>query len=411
MTVTATPASPASRSAADAADAAPARVDGRRGVLTFERGVYRDDHEMLRETARRFIERECTPRQGEWDEAGRVDRETWLKAGREGLLCMTLPEEYGGAGGDFGHSAVLIEELAYSGISGPAFSLQSDIIAPYILRVGSEEQKRRWLPKCASGEVILAIAMSEPGAGSDLRSIRTSAIRHGDEYVVNGAKTFISSGLNSDLVVVVAKTDPAAGGKGISLVLVETDRPGFRRGRKLDKMGQRAADTAELFFDDVRVPATNLLGEEGRGLNYLMQELAQERFAIAIGAAARAEAMLVETVAYTKQRQVFGQRLFDFQNTRFKLADVKTRVTAMRLMVDQYLALHMRRKLTLEEAAMVKLFTTEELSRVLDDLLQLHGGYGYMMEYPIARAFVDTRVTRIYGGTSEVMRELISRGL
>jgi acyl-CoA dehydrogenase len=389
----------------------PSRVDGQRGVLTFPRTVYRDDHEMFRETARRFVERECKPRQQEWDAAGRVDRETWLKAGREGLLCMSLPEEYGGAGGDFGHSAVLTEEFAYAGVVGPAFSLQTDIVAPYILRNGSDEQKRRWLPGCASGEVILAIAMSEPGAGSDLKAIRTTAIRDGDEYVINGAKTFISSGLNSDLVVVVAKTDPAAGAKGVSLVLVETDRPGFRRGRKLDKMGQRAADTAELFFDDVRVPVSNLLGEEGKGFAYLMQELAQERFIIAVGAAARAEAMLFETIAYTKQRQVFGQRLFDFQNTRFKLSEIKARVTAMRMMVDQYLAQHMQRRLTLEEAAIVKLHTTEELSRCLDELLQLHGGYGYMMEYEIARAFVDTRVMRIYGGTSEVMKELISRNL
>jgi acyl-CoA dehydrogenase len=389
----------------------PSRVDGQRGVLTFPRTVYRDDHEMFRETARRFVERECKPRQQEWDAAGRVDRETWLKAGREGLLCMSLPEEYGGAGGDFGHSAVLTEEFAYAGVVGPAFSLQTDIVAPYILRNGSDEQKRRWLPGCASGEVILAIAMSEPGAGSDLKAIRTTAIRDGDEYVINGAKTFISSGLNSDLVVVVAKTDPTAGAKGVSLVLVETDRPGFRRGRKLDKMGQRAADTAELFFDDVRVPVSNLLGEEGKGFAYLMQELAQERFIIAVGAAARAEAMLFETIAYTKQRQVFGQRLFDFQNTRFKLSEIKARVTAMRMMVDQYLAQHMQRRLTLEEAAIVKLHTTEELSRCLDELLQLHGGYGYMMEYEIARAFVDTRVMRIYGGTSEVMKELISRNL
>ncbi len=400
-----------STAAASAADSDNARVDGRRGVLTFPRTVYRDDHEMFRDTARRFIERECKPKQAEWDSAGRVDRETWRKAGREGLLCMSLPEEYGGAGGDFGHHAVLAEELAYSGVSGPAFSLQSDIIAPYILRNGTPEQKAKWLPACARGEVLLAIAMTEPGAGSDLKAIRTTAVRQGDQYVVNGAKTFISSGLNSDLVVVVAKTDPAAGAKGVSLVLVETDRPGFRRGRKLEKMGQRAADTAELFFDDVRVPVSNLLGEEGKGFGYLMQELAQERFIIAVGAAARAEAMLAQTIAYTKQRQVFGQRLFDFQNSRFKLAEVKSRVTAMRLMVDQYLAQHMQRKLTTEEAAVCKLFVTEELTKVLDDLLQLHGGYGYMMEYDIARAYVDTRVMRIYGGTSEVMKELISRNL
>ena len=273
------------------------------------------------------------------------------------------------------------------------------------------QQKARWLPKCATGEVILAIAMSEPGAGSDLKAIRTTARREGDEYVINGAKTFISNGLNCDLVVVVAKTQPELGAKGVSLLLVETDRPGFRRGRKLDKMGQEAADTAELFFEDLRVPASNLLGEENKGFSYLMQELAQERFIIAVGAAAKMEAMLSETVRYTKERVVFGKPLFDFQNTRFKLAEIKARTTAARLMVDQYLAEHLRRKLTVEEAAIAKLFVTEELGKALDELLQLYGGYGYMMEYPICRAFVDSRVIRIYGGTSEVMKELISRNL
>jgi acyl-CoA dehydrogenase len=375
------------------------------------RTVYREDHEMFRATVRRFVERECLPRQAEWDKAGCVDRETWLKAGREGLLCTPLPEEYGGGGGDFGHCAVLIEEMASANISGPGFSLHSDIIAPYILRLGTDEQKRRWLPKCASGECILAIAMSEPGAGSDLKAIRTSAVRQGDEYVINGSKTFISHGLNCDLVVVVAKTDPAAGAKGVSLFLVEADRPGFKKGRKLEKIGQNAADTAELFFDDVRVPATNLLGELNKGFIHLMQELAQERFIIAIGAASTMEAMLTETIRYTRERKVFGQTVFDFQNSKFKLAELKAKATAMRIMVDHYLALHLRRKLTVEEAAIAKLFTTETLCAGLDDMLQLHGGYGYMMEYPIARAFVDARVSRIYGGTSEVMKELISRGL
>jgi acyl-CoA dehydrogenase len=375
------------------------------------RTVYREDHEMFRATVRRFVGRECLPRQAEWDRAGCVDRETWLKAGREGLLCTSLPEEYGGGGGDFGHCAVLIEEMASANISGPGFSLHSDIIAPYILRLGTDEQKRRWLPKCASGECILAIAMSEPGAGSDLKAIRTSAVRQGDEYVINGSKTFISHGLNCDLIVVVAKTDPAAGAKGVSLFLVEADRPGFKKGRKLEKIGQNAADTAELFFDDVRVPATNLLGELNKGFIHLMQQLAQERFIIAIGAASTMEAMLTETIRYTRERKVFGQTVFDFQNSKFKLAELKAKATAMRIMVDHYLAEHMRRKLTVEEAAIAKLFTTETLCAGLDDMLQLHGGYGYMMEYPIARAFVDARVSRIYGGTSEVMKELISRGL
>ena len=380
-------------------------------VLTFPRTVYREDHEMLRETVRRFLERECKPRQAQWDRDGKVDRETWLKAGREGLLCTALDPKWGGAGGDFGHAAVIVEEIARSGVSGLGFGLHSDVVAPYIERLGTEEQKARWLPKCATGEVILAIAMSEPGAGSDLKAIRTTARREGDEYVINGAKTFISNGLNCDLVVVVAKTDPELGAKGVSLLLVETDRPGFRRGRKLEKMGQEAADTAELFFEDLRVPASNLLGEENKGFAYLMQELAQERFIIAVGAASKMEAMLDETVRYTKERMVFGKPLFDFQNTRFKLAEIKARTTAVRMMVDQYMAEHLRRKLTVDEAAIAKLYSTEELSRALDELLQLHGGYGYMMEYPITRAFVDSRVYRIYGGTSEVMKELISRKL
>ena len=380
-------------------------------VLTFPRTVFREDHEMLRQTVRRFLERECKPRQAQWDHDGKVDRETWLKAGREGLLCTALDPEWGGAGGDFGHSAVIVEEIARAGISGLGFGLHSDIVAPYIERLGTDAQKRQWLPKAASGEVILAIAMSEPGAGSDLKAIRTTARREGDEYVINGAKTFISNGLNCDLIVVVAKTQPELGAKGVSLILVEADRAGFKKGRKLEKMGQEAADTAELFFEDVRVPASNLLGEENKGFAYLMQELAQERFIIAVGAATKLEVMLDETIRYTKERKVFGQTVFDFQNTRFKLAEIKARTTALRMMVDQYLAEHMRRKLTVEEAAIAKLYATEELGRSLDELLQLYGGYGYMMEYPIARAFVDSRVNRIYGGTSEVMKELISRKL
>lgn len=380
-------------------------------VLSFPRTVFREDHETYRDTVRRFIERECLPRQSEWDTAGRVDRETWLKAGREGLLCTAISTEWGGAGGDFGHCAVLVEEIASSGISGPGFYLHSDIIAPYIERLGTDAQKQRWLASCASGETILAIAMSEPGAGSDLKAIRTTAVRDGDEYVINGSKTFISNGLNCDLAVLVVKTQPELGAKGVSLILVEADRPGFRKGRKLEKMGQQAADTAELFFEDLRVPVSNLLGEEGQGFAYLMKELAQERFIIAVSAAAKLEAMLAETIRHTKERIVFGKPLFDFQNTRFKLAEIKTRATAMRMMVDQYLAEHQRRKLTLEEAAIAKLYCTEELGRALDELLQLYGGYGYMMEYPICRAYVDSRVNRIYGGTSEVMKELISRNL
>jgi acyl-CoA dehydrogenase len=379
--------------------------------MKINRTVFRDDHEMLRETARRFLQRECVPKQAEWDKAGRVDRETWLKAGREGLLCLTLPTEYGGGGGDFGHAAVLNEEIQRLGVSGLGFSVHSDIIAPYLARLGNEEQKQHWLPKVCSGETILAIGMTEPGTGSDLKAIRTTAIRDGDEYVINGSKTFISNGLNADLIVMVCKTDPSAGSKGVSLIVVEADRAGFRRGRKLDKVGQHAQDTAELFFDDVRVPVTNRLGEEGKGFAYLMAELPQERLSIAIGAAAKLEACLEHTLDYVKDRKAFNQTVWDFQNTKFKLADIKVQTLAVRLMVDHYLSEHVRRRLTLEEAAVVKLYATEALGKALDDMVQLHGGYGYMLEYPVARAFADARVMRIYGGTSEVMRDLVSRKL
>jgi acyl-CoA dehydrogenase len=379
--------------------------------LNIHRTVYRDDHEMLRETARRFFERECLPRQAAWDQAGRTDRETWLKAGREGLLCVTVPEAYGGGGGDFGHSAVLAEELHRSGVSGLSLSVHSDITAPYIARFGSEEQKQRWLPKICRGETIMAIAMTEPGTGSDLKAVRTSAVRDGNTWVINGSKTFISNGLNCDMVLVVCKTDPAAGAKGVSLIMVETDRVGFRRGRKLDKVGQPAADTTEMFFDDVRVPADNLLGAENNGFAYLMQELAQERLIIAVYSAAKLERLLEQTIDYVKDRKIFGQTVWDFQNTKFKLADIKAQAVAVRTMVDYYIAQHMTRRLTVQEAAIAKLFATETLWKCIDDMVQLHGGYGYMLEYPIARAFTDYRIARVFGGTSEVQRDLIARKL
>ncbi|SAL46171.1 Acyl-CoA dehydrogenase [Caballeronia peredens] len=379
--------------------------------MHVQRTVFRDDHEMFRPTAQRFFQRECAPRQAEWDKAGRVDRETWLKAGRQGLLCVSIPAEYGGGGGDFGHVAVLAEELARAGVSGPGFAVHSDIVAPYIARIGSEEQKERWLPGICAGEQILAIAMSEPGVGSDLKAVRTSARREGDEYVINGSKTFITNGLNADLIVVVCTTDPSAGAKGVSLIVVEATREGFRRGRKLDKIGMHAQDTAELFFDDVRVPVSNRLGEEGKGFAYLMSELPQERLSIAVSAAARLEVCLEHTLNYVKDRRAFGQTVWDFQNTKFKLADIKAQAVAVRLMIDHYIGEHARRRLTLEESAIAKLYATEALGKALDDMVQLHGGYGYMLEYPVARAFVDARVSRIYGGTSEVMRDLISRKL
>ncbi|KQP40022.1 acyl-CoA dehydrogenase family protein [Pseudorhodoferax sp. Leaf274] len=380
--------------------------------MDIQRTVYREDHEQFRTTVQRFLDRECVPHMAAWNAAGQIDRAVWAKAGREGLLCPTLPTEYGGGGGDFGHSAVLAEEMAARGLNGINFGLHSDIIVPYLHRLGTEAQKDKWLPRCAAGEVITAIAMTEPGTGSDLKNIRTTARREGDEYVINGAKTFISNGLLSDLVVVVAKTDPqGSGSKAMGLVLMETDRPGFRRGRKLDKVGQHAADTAELFFDDVRVPASNLLGEEGKGMYALMQELPQERFLIALAAATALETCLAHTIAYVKDRQAFGHTVWDFQNTRFKLADIKAQSLAVRTLIDHYLGEHMRRRITLEEAAVAKLFATETLGSALDTMVQLHGGYGYMLEYPVARAFVDMRVNRIYGGTSEVQRDLIARKL
>lgn len=379
--------------------------------MHIHRSVFREDHEIFRITARRFFERECVPRQESWNQAGMVDRETWAKAGREGLLCVTLPTEYGGGGGDFGHAAVIAEELARAGISGFALGLHSDIVAPYIARLGTAQQKERWLPGVCAGEQILAVAMTEPGAGSDVKSIRTTALRDGEHYLLNGAKTFISNGLLCDLIVVVCKTDPAAGAKGVSLLVVDAHSEGVRRGRKLEKVGQHAQDTAELFFDNVRVPVGNLLGEPGKGFGYLMEELAQERFIVAVSSAARLERLLEHTVEYVKGRQAFGQTVWDFQNTRFKLADVKAQAVALRTLVDHYLAEHMRSRLSSEEAAIAKLYATEALCKCIDDMVQLHGGYGYMLEYPIARAFVDQRISRIYAGSNEVMRELIARKL
>ncbi len=379
--------------------------------MQIERKVYRDDHEMLRTTARRFFEKECVPRQAEWDRAGKADRETWLKAGREGLLGVTLPTEYGGGGGDFGHAAVITEEFARAGVSGLGISLHSDIIAPYIARLGTEEQKRRWLPKVCAGETILAVAMTEPGGGSDLKNMRTTAVRKGDEYVINGSKTFITNGVNADMFMLACKTDPAAGAKGVSLVMVEADRAGFRRGRRLEKVGRPASDTAELFFEDVRVPVANRLGEEGQGFVYLMQELAQERLMIAVGAAVTLERSLEITVDYVKSRKAFNGSVWDFQNTKFKLADAKANAVAVRTLVDYYIGEHMRRRLTVQEAAIAKLHSTETLWKCLDDMVQLHGGYGYMLEYPIARTFVDMRVSRVAGGASEVLRDLIARKL
>lgn len=371
--------------------------------------LYKEEHEIFRSAVRTFVDREVAPYHAQWEKDGQVSRDVWRKAGEAGFLLTGIPSEYGGAGADFLYSAIMIEEMARRAFSGPGFRLHSDIVAPYILHYGTEEQKRTWLPRMASGEAITAIAMTEPGTGSDLQGIRTTAIRDGDTFVVNGQKTFITNGQMADLIIVACKTDPSEGAKGVSLVLIEADRPGFKRGRKLEKIGLKAQDTSELFFDDVRVPAENLLGAEGKGFSYLMQELPQERLLVAITAVAVCEAALEWTIDYTRERQAFGRSVADFQNTRFKLAEMKTEVTVGRTFLDHCLALHLEGVLDVPTAAMAKLWLTELQGRIVDQCVQLHGGYGFMWEYPIARAYADARVTRIFAGTSEIMKELIAR--
>lgn len=373
------------------------------------RRVFREDHNMFRDQARRFVEREIVPYLHEWEKDGIVPKELWLKAGETGLLCSTVPEEYGGPGGDFGHSAVMIEELARANATAVGFTTHSEIVTPYIVAYGSEEQKRQWLPRMVSGELIGVIAMSEPGIGSDLRSMRTSLRREGQEYIVNGQKTFITNGGNAGLMVTATKLDPAA--KELTLICVEEDRPGFSKGRLLEKIGLKGQDTSELFFDQVRVPVGNRLGEEGMGFKYLTHQLAWERLIIAIRAAQSIDTLLEETIEYTRERKVFGKPVLDFQNTRFKLAEAKAQATMLRVFVDDCLEKVMQGQLTPEIAAMAKLLGSEMQGKLLDEFLQLHGGYGFMSEYKISRAWVDARVARIYGGTSEIMKEIIGRTL
>lgn len=373
------------------------------------RRVFREDHNMFRDQARRFVEREIVPYLHEWEKDGIVPKELWLKAGETGLLCSTVPEEYGGSGGDFGHSAVMIEELARANATAVGFTTHSEIVTPYIVAYGSEEQKRQWLPRMVSGELIGVIAMSEPGIGSDLRSMRTSLRREGQEYIVNGQKTFITNGGNAGLMVTATKLDPAA--KELTLICVEEDRPGFSKGRLLEKIGLKGQDTSELFFDQVRVPVGNRLGEEGMGFKYLTHQLAWERLIIAIRAAQSIDTLLEETIEYTRERKVFGKPVLDFQNTRFKLAEAKAQATMLRVFVDDCLEKVMQGQLTPEIAAMAKLLGSEMQGKLLDEFLQLHGGYGFMSEYKISRAWVDARVARIYGGTSEIMKEIIGRTL
>ena len=379
--------------------------------MTALANLYTAEHEMFRTTARRFFEKEVKPFHAQWEEEGIVPKALWRKAGEQGLLCMSVPEEYGGVGGDFLYSAIAIEEQGRVGASGPGFSLHTDITTPYFMAYASEEQKKYWLPKMVSGEVITAIAMTEPGTGSDLQSVKTTAVKDGNELVINGSKTFITNGQNADLIIVVCKTDPKAGAKGTSLVLVEADRDGFRRGRNLDKIGLKAQDTSELFFDNVRVPTANMLGADGMGFVQLMQMLPQERLVVAIQAVAAMELALDETIKYTRDRKAFGKSIIDFQNTRFKLAELKTQATVARVFVDDCTAKHLKRELDVPTAAMAKLWTTDLQCRLIDECLQLFGGYGYMWEYPIARLYADARVQKIYAGTKEIMKELIGRTL
>jgi long-chain-acyl-CoA dehydrogenase len=376
------------------------------------RFAYTEDHEAFRQSVRSFLQKEAVPHVAAWEEAGIVDKSIWTKAGAIGMLCPTVPEEYGGLGLDFGYNAIIDEEISYAG-TPLGFSLQSDIVCDYIVQYGSEEQKKQWLPRLVSGETITAIAMTEPGTGSDLQGIRTSAKKDGNHYVVNGSKTYITNGQNADLILVVAKTDPDAkpAYKGMSIILVESDREGFKRGRNLDKIGQDAADTSELFFEDVRVPMTNCLGEEGKGFIYLMSQLPQERLSIAVGVQASAQKAFDETVVFTKDRKAFAGVVFDFQNTRFVLADLKAKLQVGWAHLDWAIRRHLAGELTATEGAAAKLWHTELQWEVMDKCLQLHGGAGYMNEYPIARAWRGARVSRIYGGTNEIMKELIGRSL
>ncbi|MGR8949220.1 MAG: acyl-CoA dehydrogenase family protein [Gammaproteobacteria bacterium] len=371
-----------------------------------------EEHIMLADAAKRFFAAELTPNMEKWRESGIVDRDFWLTAGDAGLLGASIPETYGGAGGNLAHDSVICLEHARTADSGWGWGVHN-ICTHYIVNYGSEEQKRRWLPKLATGEIVPSIAMSEPGTGSDLQAIQTQAKRDGDEYVINGSKTFITNGQTSDIVIVVTKTDANAGSRGVSLIVVETaDAPGFRRGRNLDKLGMKAQDTSELFFEDVRVPITNLLGpEEGAGFTQLMVQLPWERLIIAIMAIGFSEVILDETLEYVKERKAFGQRIMDFQNTRFKLAECKTKLEVTRSFVNECIEKVIANELDAATASMAKWWSAQIQCEIADECLQLHGGYGYMMEYPIARYFADSRAQQIYGGTREIMKELIARSL
>ena len=379
--------------------------------MSLPRTLFAEEHEQFRDSARRFMETELAPHYERFEAQQWVDREIWQRGGEAGFLCPTMPEEYGGVGVDKRFSVILFEEAARVNASGLGWSLHSEIVAPYLLHYGNEHIKSSYLPKMAKGEMIGAIAMTEPAAGSDLQGIKTTAVKNGDHYLLNGSKTFITNGYLCDLVIVVAKTDPSKGAKGTSLLVVDTSMPGFTKGKPLKKAGMKAQDTCELFFDNVKVPIENLLGEENNGFIYLMQELPWERLQIAITSIASAEAAIEQTVAYTRERKAFGQEIIKFQNTRFKLAELKTEVQIGRVFIDRCIELILENKLDPATASMAKYWASDLQFKVLDECVQLHGGYGYMWEYPITRAWADARVQRIYGGTNEIMKELISRSL
>ncbi len=377
----------------------------------MDRTLFTEEHEAFRKAFRQFADREIVPNQARWREQGQVDREIWRKAGAQGFLCPWLEEKYGGAGGDFLMSVVIMEELARCYESGLAMALHSDIIVPYIHAFGTEEQKQKWLPGCASGEFVTAIGMTEPGTGSDLAALATTAVKDGDDYILNGSKTFISNGQLCDLVVVAAKTDPDPKNahKGISLFVVEGNRKGFTKGKRLHKMGMASQDTSELFFEECRVPAANRLGAEGTGFMMLMQKLQQERLCVAIGAVAGAEQVLADTITYTKERSAFGKPISKFQNTQFKLVECLAKVEVGRAYVDKVVSEHVAGKYLVKECSIAKFWTTDMAQEVIDTCLQFFGGYGYMLEYPVTRAFMDARVQRIYAGTNEIMKVIVAK--
>ena len=375
------------------------------------RRIYDSTHDAYRESVRNFYQDQCVPFHEEWENKGEVPRELWQDAGANGMLSVTVPEEYGGMGLDILFSSINWQEQSYAGTTGPGWALHSEIVAPYLVHYGTEEQKQEWLPKMVTGDAITAIAMTEPGAGSDLQGMRTTAVKDGDDYIINGSKTFITNGWLADMVIVCAKTDPKAGARGISLFVVDTKLPGFKKGKKLKKMGMKAQDTAELFFEDMRVPASALLGEEGKGFVYLMTELPQERLLIADMGIAAAEACYEWTRDYIKERKAFGSNLAKLQTIQHKMAEMKTEIVVGRTFCDHCLVLHNEGKLDNQTASMAKYWLTDTQNKVANDCVQLHGGWGYMWEYPVARAFVDGRVQQIYGGTNEIMKELIARSI